>query len=84
LSLLVACLMGLLNGYNVVNLPVIPGTDSVQARWERVVDDYTHRFGCAVRQTHVLSVGEPTEDRLRAVERYCKGPPGTSLPNQPR
>ena len=81
MSLLVACLMGLLNGYNVVNLPVIPGTDTVQARWERVVDDYTHRFGCAVRQTRVLSVGEPTEDRLRAVERYCDG---TSLPSQPR
>jgi hypothetical protein len=84
LTVFVICMLGLLNGYGVMHLPAIPGADAAQARWERVVDDYTHRLGCTVRQTRVLSVGEPTEERLRAVERYCAGVPGTSLPNQPR
>jgi len=84
LVLLLACVMGGLNGYGVVGLPAVPGGHAVQTHWGRVVDRYTHRFGCTVRQTRVLSIGEPTEERLRAVERYCEGPPGSSLPNQPR
>ena len=83
LTLFVACLLGLLNGHGVVDLPTVPGTDAMQSRWERVTDDYTHLAGCAMRQVHVLSVGEPSEDRLRAVERYCEGVPGTSRPSQP-
>jgi hypothetical protein len=73
---LLVCLLGLLNGYGVMHLPAIPGSDAVQSRWDQVVDDYTHRLGCTVRQTRVLSVGEPTEDRLRALERYCAGSSG--------
>jgi hypothetical protein len=80
LWLLVACVMGALNGYDVVNVPAVPGSQAVQSRWERVTDTYTHRVGCAVRQTRVLS-GDPSEERLRAVERYCAG---TSRPSQPR
>jgi xanthosine utilization system XapX-like protein len=82
-ALFAVCLLGLLNGYDVVHVPSIPGSQAVQSRWEKVTDAYTHRVGCVVRQTRALS-GEPSEDRLRAVERYCEGVPGTSLPSQPR
>jgi hypothetical protein len=79
--LFVVCLLGLLNGYDVVDVPSIPGSQAVQSRVERVTDRYVHRVGCSVRQVRVLSAaGEPSEDRLRSVERYC----GTSLPSQPR
>jgi hypothetical protein len=71
---LLVCLLGLLNGYGVMHLPAIPGSHAVGSRWEQVTDDYTHRVGCAVRQTRALSIpGEPPEETLRAVERYCKG-----------
>jgi hypothetical protein len=85
LTLFVAFMLGLLNGYGVLDLPTVPATAAAQSRWERLTDAYTHRVGCEVRQVFVLSTpGEPSEDRLRAVDRYCAGVPGTSLPNQPR
>jgi hypothetical protein len=78
LILFLACVMGLLNGYDVVNLPSIPGSQAVQSRVERVTDRYTHRAACAARQVRVLSApGEANEDRLQAVERDCEGVPGT-------
>jgi hypothetical protein len=84
-GLFVVCLLGLLNGYGVLDLPSIPAAQAVQSRWERLTDEYTHRVGCELRQVFVLSTpGEPSEGRLRAVERYCAGVPGASLRNQPR